>query len=173
MLLLYELSQYITIFSAVLTPQKLRAAYGVVVVMVFVVMRDFGIFYPCSQIRCPVPPILQHCRQYCNVHALIASTKLHRNLEVAIISMSTNLLISILSRQIFADKDKKSCRFQDILFRGEKPSTIGSEPRIRKSCCKKVYSNPTNEILYLPTTLHEIVEKNLNSSSSSPSQHRG
>ena len=35
------------------------------------------------------PPILQHCRQYCNVHVLIAPNKLHRNLQVATISIST------------------------------------------------------------------------------------
>ena len=50
------------------------------------------------------PPILQDCRQYCNVHALIAPSKLHRNLQVATISVLINLLISILSWQIFADK---------------------------------------------------------------------
>ena len=43
------------------------------------------------------PPILQDCRQYCNVHALIASSKLQRNLQVATISVLTNLLISVLS----------------------------------------------------------------------------
>ena len=51
------------------------------------------------------PPILQDCRQYCNVHALIAPSKLHRNLQVSTISVLTNLLISILSWQIFADKN--------------------------------------------------------------------
>ena len=29
------------------------------------------------------PPILEHWRQYCNVHALIVPSKLHRNLQVA------------------------------------------------------------------------------------------
>ena len=48
------------------------------------------------------PPILLHSRQYCNVHALIALSKLHRNLQVATISISTNLLISW---QIFAYKN--------------------------------------------------------------------
>ena len=51
------------------------------------------------------PPILQDCRQYCNVHALIAPSKLHRNLQVATISVLTNLLISILCWQFFADKN--------------------------------------------------------------------
>ena len=51
------------------------------------------------------PPILQHSRQYCNVHALIAPSKLHRNLQVAAMSISTNLLISIFSRHIFVDKN--------------------------------------------------------------------
>ena len=51
------------------------------------------------------PPILQHCRQYCNVHALIAPSKLHRNLQVAAMSISTNLLISTFSRHIFVDKN--------------------------------------------------------------------
>ena len=51
------------------------------------------------------PPILQHCRQYCNVHALIAPSKLHRKLQVAAISIFTNLLISIFCWQSFADKN--------------------------------------------------------------------
>ena len=51
------------------------------------------------------PRMLQHCRQYCNVYALIAQSKLHRNLQVATISISTYLLISIFSWQIFAEKN--------------------------------------------------------------------
>ena len=43
------------------------------------------------------PPILQDCRQYCHVHSLIAPSKLQRNLQVATISVLTNLLISVLS----------------------------------------------------------------------------
>ena len=59
------------------------------------------------------PPILQHWRQYCNVHALIVPSKLHRNLQVATVSVWTNLWISILSWQIFADKNTAK---QLILF---------------------------------------------------------
>ena len=59
------------------------------------------------------PSILQHWRQYCNVHALIVPSKLHWNLQVATISTSTNLWISIFSWQIFADKNTAK---QLILF---------------------------------------------------------
>ena len=59
------------------------------------------------------PPILQRWRQYCNVHALIVPSKLHLNLQVATVSISTNLWISILSWQIFADKNTAK---QLILF---------------------------------------------------------
>ena len=51
------------------------------------------------------PRMLQHCRQYCNVYVLIAPSKLHRNLQIATISISTYLLISIFSCQIFAEKN--------------------------------------------------------------------
>ena len=45
----------------------------------------------------------QHCNYY--IHALIAPSKLHRNLQVATISILISLLISIFSWQIFADKN--------------------------------------------------------------------
>ena len=72
----------------------------------------YVLFY--SQIRCSVPhnnatlaSILQ-----CSC-AIIVPSKLHRNLQVATVSISTNLWISILSWQIFADKNTAK---QLILF---------------------------------------------------------
>ena len=56
--------------------------------------------------------LLQGCSQ-ASVHALIAQSKLQRNLQVATISISTNLLISMLSWLNFADKNTAK---QLILF---------------------------------------------------------
>ena len=63
-------------------------------------------FAICSQIRCSVPPILQHCRQYCNVHALIVIAPSKLQLELASSNcIYFNLLNSIFSWHIFADKN--------------------------------------------------------------------
>ena len=52
------------------------------------------------------PAILQHCRQYCNVHAVIAPSKLLRKLQVAAMSISSKFVdLNIFKMHIFCDKN--------------------------------------------------------------------